>query len=118
MKFCSKCGAQLDDEAVFCPTCGAKTDEPAQTFQPAPASAPAKSSNTATIRLIAKIFMLLGCISLGAALIPLCWAIPMTVHYWNAVKYNRPVGIAFKICSLIFVSTVAGILMLIENEDL
>ena len=27
-KFCSKCGSQIPDEAVFCPECGAKVTEP------------------------------------------------------------------------------------------
>lgn len=26
MKFCRKCGAQLDDEAVICPQCGCSTE--------------------------------------------------------------------------------------------
>ncbi len=66
------------------------------------------------LRLVAKIFMLLGCISYGAALIPLFWTIPMTVHYWRCVKEGKPVGTAFKICSLLFVNLIAGILMFFE----
>ena len=35
-KFCSNCGAQIDDQAVFCPNCGA-TNEAAPVAQQAPA---------------------------------------------------------------------------------
>lgn len=30
MKYCSKCGKELFDEAVICPGCGCKTDVPQQ----------------------------------------------------------------------------------------
>lgn len=30
MKFCGKCGAQMDDAAMFCPSCGAPCEAPAQ----------------------------------------------------------------------------------------
>ena len=61
--------------------------------------------------------MLISCIFTGFALIPLCWTIPMTVNYWKAVKDNQPVSTAFKVCSLIFVSLIAGIVMLCDNDD-
>lgn len=35
-KFCSNCGAQLDDAAQFCPGCGTKTAEPQQAQQQTP----------------------------------------------------------------------------------
>lgn len=103
MKYCSKCGNELLDEAVICPKCGCSIDE--------------KSSDKNTIRLIAKIFMLIGCISSAFLyLIPLAWTIPMTVIYWKKVKNGESVSTAFKVCSLIFVSLVAGILMLCDEE--
>lgn len=43
MKFCSNCGAQLDDDVKFCPTCGsevdATTETPAPALEPEPAAA-------------------------------------------------------------------------------
>ena len=68
------------------------------------------------MKTAAKIFMVLGIIATAASLIPLCWTIPMTVHYFHACRDNRPVGVGFKVCSLLFVSLIGGILMLCDNE--
>ena len=109
MKYCSHCGSQLVDDAVVCTNCGCAAEN-------VPVKEEKEEKNT--LRMIAKIFMLLGCI--GSAflyLIPLCWTIPMTVYYWKAVKNNTPVSTAFKVCSLIFVNLVAGILMLCDHNE-
>lgn len=36
MKYCSQCGAQMDDAAVFCPTCGYRFGEGQQQWAPPP----------------------------------------------------------------------------------
>lgn len=41
MKFCGKCGTQMDDAAVFCPSCGAPSEAPAQPQAPMQPQAPA-----------------------------------------------------------------------------
>lgn len=106
MKYCTHCGAQLADEAVICPSCGCS------------AETETKKAKTTDLKPIAKIFMIIECVlSAFCFLIPLCWTIPMTVIYCRAVKENRPVSIAFKICSLLFVSQIAGILMLVDNDN-
>ncbi len=64
----------------------------------------------------AKIFMILACIATGWLLIPLCWTIPMTVHYFHCVRDGRPAGTGFKICVLLFVNLIAGILMLCDGK--
>ena len=108
MKYCKHCGAQVRDEAIFCPSCGCSTES-----QP-----PAKSNETSEgLRIAAKIFMIISCCLTGLFLIPLAWKIPMTVRYGRSIdKSGLPVGTGFKICSLLFVSMVAGILMLCDNE--
>ncbi len=73
-----------------------------------------KNSGLATAT---KVFMVIGCIVNAIALIPLVWTIPMTIHYCNAKKNGNPIGIGFKICSLLFVNLIAGILMLCDNND-
>lgn len=69
------------------------------------------------MKIATKIFMVLGCILYGASLIALCWTIPMTVHYFNCVREHRHIGVGFKVCSLLFVSLIGGILMLCDSED-
>lgn len=105
MKYCKHCGTQLMDEAIVCTNCGCATE-----------SHPAKTE-TSGLKIATKIFMILGCISTAFCfLIPLCWTIPMTVHYCKSVDNNTSVGIGFKICSLLFVNIIAGILMLCDSD--
>ena len=108
MKYCSHCGKELDDEAIVCTGCGC--------------AAPSKSGTVtadqkATLGLIAKIFMIIGCVVTGFALIPLAWTIPMTIHACNKIDNKEPLGIGFKVCALLFVSAIAGILMLCMDND-
>ena len=69
-----------------------------------------------TLQTVAKIFMIISTVLMGFAIIPLAWCIPMTVIYCRKIKNGEPVGLGFKICSLLFVSLIAGILMLIDGE--
>ena len=102
MKYCTKCGAEIADEAVICPKCGCAVET--------------KRTENSTLKTVIKVFMVLGTILMAFGIIPLIWAIPMTVHYFNCVRDGRPVGIGFKVCSLLFVSLIGGILMLIDND--
>lgn len=107
MKYCSHCGNEVVDEAVVCPKCGCQVYSK-ETFS---------VSESETLTTVAKVFMILGCVS-GAIcyLIPLIWCIPMTVHYFNAIKRGEKLSTGFKICSLLFVSLVAGIVMLCDKK--
>lgn len=109
MKFCAKCGYQLADDAAFCGNCGYAS--------PANAKAPASASNNETLRTLAKVFMIVGTIAQASFLIPLAWCIPMTVHYFKCTKENRPVSTGFAVCSLLFVNTISGILMLVDKPN-
>lgn len=108
MKYCTKCGFSIEDDSAYCPNCGAPCYERA--------NSPATPQKPKTLQVIAEIFMVLGCISSGWALIPLCWTIPMTVKYFKSVKAGKDVSTGFKVCTLIFVSLIAGILMLVSDE--
>lgn len=46
MKFCTKCGKQLPDDANFCNACGQKTDAQQPRVQAAQQSAPARNSQS------------------------------------------------------------------------
>jgi len=102
MKYCSKCGNQVEDEAVTCPQCGCAVQ-----------SAVANSG----LKTAVKVFMILATIFKAfLCLVPLAWCIPMTVVYFNKVNQGQKVGTAFKVCTLLFVNLIAGILMLCDND--
>ena len=111
MKYCTKCGNELMDEAVICPKCGCATGYQQPTNNDG-------QKTPSTLKTVAKIFMIIGTVAMGLSLflIPLAWCIPMTVSYCNKVKKGEPISTGFKICSLLFVSLVAGILMLCDQD--
>lgn len=74
------------------------------------------SDTKKTLQTISKVFMVVGCILNALFLIPLIWCVPMTVIYFRKLKNEEPIGLAFKICCLLFVSTISGVIMLIEDE--
>lgn len=109
MKFCSKCGNELFDEATFCPKCVCPTNYNQQIAT--------KTNDNSGLKTATKIFMIIGCFCMAFFyLIPLCWCIPMTIIYFKKVKNNEPISVGFKICSLLFVSLIGGVLMLRDNE--
>ncbi len=108
MKYCSHCGNELMDEAAFCPKCGCPVEN-------ASVKAEVVDDSKDALRLVAKVFMVISCVSIGWSLIPLIWMIPMTVTYWKACEQKKDVSVAFKVCTLIFVNMIAGILMLCDS---
>lgn len=120
MKYCTRCGAQMQDDATFCTTCGqadnvgqpiASGANQNQSYNQAPVSTGNSGLTTA-----AKVFMILGTVFMGIYIIPLAWCIPMTVSYCNKVKNNLPISTGFKVCSLLFVSLLGGIFMLCDKD--
>ncbi len=102
MKYCTKCGAELYDESMMCPKCGCLT-----------ADYKARSSKRDEMSLAIKIFMIIGCVVSGLGfLIPLAWTIPMTVIIYRRLENREPIGLGFKICTVLFCSQIAGILLL------
>ena len=51
------------------------------------------------------------------SLVPLCWSIPMTVVTYRGFQKKTKLSIAFKVCTLIFVNIISGILLLCDQED-
>ena len=51
------------------------------------------------------------------SLIPLAWILPMTISVSKKLKNNQPIGVGFKVCTLLFVSMISGILLLCRTEN-
>jgi len=134
-KYCIHCGSQILPEAVICPKCGCAVGKNKRNVS--------EADKSRILQLVTKIFMMIAlgsCIvnGIGAiltsglfvvglgqlefsytiftSLIPLVWIIPMTMHYFKATKNKQPITTGFKVCTLIFVSFVAGILMFCESS--
>lgn len=77
----------------------------------------AQNDNKQTLRMVAFIFNIISLVTIGWAILPLAWMIPMTIMSWNIYKGKRPNTVAFGVCTLLFVSLVGGILLLVSGED-
>ena len=67
-----------------------------------------------------KVFLIIGCVlSINFFCIPLIWKIPMTIHAFKKLNNNEAMGTGFKVCTLLFVNLIAGIMMfIIKDEDM
>ena len=109
--YCTKCGAEIMNEAVICPKCGCYTHNFNQQI-----TQTKKETNSSGLKTVAKVFMIISCVIMGFWLIPLAWTLPMTLSYCDKIKRGEKVGTGFKVCTLLFVSGIAGILMLCDND--
>ena len=104
--YCTNCGSQLNEKAVICPNCGVATEN-------------YKDEQKGTkegFRTATKLLMLISCaFSIFSLFIPLAWCLPMTLSYIKTMEKKESVSLGFKICTLLFVNTIAGILMLCEE---
>lgn len=109
MSYCPMCGTQYVDDAVICPGCGRTVSQEAS---------PATNKRNSGLSTAAKVLMIVSTVLLGISTygIALAWCLPMTLSYCKKIENNLPVGTGFKVCTLIFVSLVGGILMLCDNE--
>jgi len=120
MKFCSKCGKELQDDAVVCVGCGCLVNS-----NPQPNPQPnqqygnyilKKEKKYGGLATAAKIFAILGCIGMGWMLLPLAWCLPITISFCNKVSKGEKVGVGLKVCMLLFVSLLGGIFALCMGE--
>ena len=105
MKYCQKCGTGVHDDAVVCTNCGCSV--PGRTV----------SNGNDGLAVAAKIFLILGCIAQGWMLIPLAWCLPITITACNKMNRGEPVGVGLKVCALLFVNLIGGILLLCRGDD-
>ena len=116
MKYCVKCGAEMFDDAVMCVKCG-RMDE---NYAISEKRNGAKVNNELSgLKLAAFILMIVGTVvnALYTLGIALAWCLPMTLYYSKRIKRGEPVGTGFKVCTLLFVNTIAGIIMLCDNSN-
>ena len=123
MKYCVKCGTQLDDDALFCHNCGAESTAKPQLQVPSQSNAvqpqtekvdPNKGLKTAISVLLIIACVVNGIYTLGIAL---AWCIPMTLTIRKRMNQCVPVGVAMGVCTLLFVNTIAGILLLCLHDE-
>ena len=108
--FCTHCGAEINDDAFVCVKCGCRGDQKLPAAQ-------ANAQRDDTMVTVIKVFLILGCIAEGWLLIPLAWCIPMTVKIFNCLKTGTPISTGMKVCTLLFVSLVAGICLLCMDDN-
>jgi len=69
------------------------------------------------MKLAAFILCLIATISVGWTLIPLAWCIPMTISVYKAYKGKKTLSVGFDVCVLLFVNVIAGVLLLVDNDQ-
>lgn len=83
----------------------------------APAALYPMTDTDRNLRLVAFIFCILSLVGSCWLIVPLAWMIPMSVISWGIYKGTKANTVAFDVCTLIFCSLVAGILLLCSNKD-
>lgn len=111
MKFCSKCGKEIMDEAVICPGCGCSVAQEKKEEKK-----DVRKGNDG-LAVASKIFLILGCVAQGWLLLPLAWCLPITISVCGKIKRGEPVGTGLKVCSLLFVNLIGGILLLCRSDE-
>lgn len=110
--FCKYCGEKIDAGVRVCPHCHNILDDVVgpqmNTYRGV--------EGASTLRLLAFVFALISLILTAIAIVPLCWTIPMTMHIYRGYKYNMPISLAFKVCTLFFLSFIGGILLLCDQD--
>lgn len=129
---CKQCGSEVVSGENFCNNCGAAIlDSETEEYIYSKMEEKENKTQTSTIdeisgeakvpghvlATIAKVFMIIACVTKAFYIIPLFWTIPMTVILSKKLKNKKPIGFGFKICTLIFVNLIAGILLFCVTND-
>lgn len=109
--YCPKCGSPVSAQDSYCPNCGYDLK--------ANASNAPKYVNygASSLQKIAFIFMILATILQGILIIPLLWCLPMTIKLYNTMNNGEKSTVVFEVCTLLFVSTISGILLLVDGSS-
>ncbi|MGM9858732.1 MAG: zinc-ribbon domain-containing protein [Bacilli bacterium] len=135
MPFCPYCGSEVPTNSKFCPSCGNNLVETndsenhnsnvqnessfnnrfSNTFNENKTA----SSKKSDLKMVAFVLCILTCVVYAVTIVGvfgLIWCIPMTIKINKAYKENEPLSTGFKVCTLLFVNTIAGILLLVDND--
>jgi hypothetical protein len=104
MNFCGNCGVPVAGQAA----------EAERVYVPPYYDQPRRRDDGMVT--VAKVFLILGCIGFGAFLIPLAWCIPITVSIFRKLNSGEPIDTGLKVCALLFVNLIAGILLLCMED--
>ncbi|MBO5906627.1 MAG: zinc ribbon domain-containing protein [Clostridia bacterium] len=142
---CSCCGNEIREDEKYCDKCGQNNEgyverkpiEKVEIYHQQPNNSSYSQPQTtyqqtniyqqttyqvtkpeSGVTTAAKVFLVIGTIimALSTYLIGLAWCIPMTIHYFNKIKNGQAIGTGFKVCTLLFVSLLSGILMLCDKD--
>lgn len=137
MSYCRNCGSKLDEDAKYCPNCGKEVESTNTTCNYSGDNFSGNINNKKSwtgIKTASFIFMLVGIVFTISTIvtwfisengtnfrfsfpIALIWQIPMTIYYYRCVTNKIKTSTGFKVRTLIFVSLIAGILMLCDKDD-
>lgn len=110
--FCTHCGAKMPISFPICTNCGKSLKGESNSDYDFTSTKP----DLKVFRIITFVLMILSTIAYASLIVPLIWCIPMTVAYWDMIQKNKKPSMTFKICTLIFVGIIPGILMLCEDQ--
>jgi len=118
MKYCKKCGFEMEDDSAFCSYCGERDSESGENIKEEPESEQhsvkddENDDTQNTIGTLIKVFSVLTTVLAGFYLIALLWMVPMCRRAFKTVDQKKPFTTGFAVLSILFLSTVSGILML------
>lgn len=142
--FCPKCGKEVSDNSTFCSQCGYKISNDNASSNKVGRYENQGIDMGITVFMILSIFLCaLMCtvmltmfsqffeiffpgITVASGLdvlfriipvIPLIWIIPMTIYFVIKSKSQQRIEIGYKICVLLFVNLIAGIMLLCRKEN-
>lgn len=120
MKYCSRCGKEIDDNAQFCPNCGANVIENSNynsvNQQVVTNNVSYSSSQPSTLLTVAYVFSIIETVVCGFLLIPLAWMLPMTIHLSKLRSTHQKISLTYAVCNLIFLNLISGICLLCCDE--
>ncbi len=110
--FCPNCGNQIDERANYCPHCGRCFNAP----PPMPSGYYPPTHAQPKSHWFLKLLMVLSCIFGFLSIIGWIWILPMTIHLFNKIERRERLSTAFKVCTILFVSVLAGIIMACSDD--